>query len=680
MKKALSILLALLMLVQGVFALADETETAKPTEEITEEAAEGAADEASEEGEAELPEVEYDYDLLTVGTATPFSGCFFTQMWGNVGSDLDVRILIHGYNLIEWRNEEGIYNIDPSVVRDMTVTQNGAGDRTFTLTLCDDLFYCDGTEITARDYAFTMLLSIAPEIAAIGASTRPLEYLVGYEDYVSGKTNCLAGVRILGDHKLSIAVSHKYLPVFFDLALLDCTPYPISAIAPGCRVADDGKGAYIANIDADEKEPLFTAELLRQTILDPETGYRTHPEITSGPYRLVSYDGTTAEFEVNEYYKGNSEGIKPAIKRIRFTTTANEDMIAQLKAGEVMLLNKAVPAEVIQAGLDLVDSGDTFAMTSYPRSGLSFISFSCEKDTVGSENVRKAISLCLDKDGLIADSLGTFGMRVDGYYGLGQWMYQLVSGLLPYPVEEPAEGEDTTAYEKELAAWQALSLDEVSVYNLNVDAAVTLLVEEGYTLNEAGEAFDPAKDAVRCKKLEDGTLVPLKLTLLASEGTTVTEHLQEHFVDHLAEAGIELTVNVVPMTDLLKQYYRVETREADMFFLATNFDLIFDPSLTFQPDGEEINGYNPTGLADEELYRLALDMRMTEPGDLMGYCTKWVALQERFQEVTPIIPIYSSMYFDFYPTVLRNYDISANVSWSEAVISAYLSDEPVEGE
>ena len=38
---------------------------------------------------------------------------------------------------------------DPTVVSQTTVTDDAAGNRTYTLVLQDDLFYSDGTKITA---------------------------------------------------------------------------------------------------------------------------------------------------------------------------------------------------------------------------------------------------------------------------------------------------------------------------------------------------------------------------------------------------------------------------------------------------------------------------------------------------------------------------------------------------
>ena len=112
-----------------------------------------------------------------------------------------------------------------------------------------------------------------------------------------------------------------------------------------------------------------------------------------------------------------------------------------------------------------------------------------------------------------------------------------------------------------------------------------------------------------------------------------------------------------------------------MIFMASNFDVVFDPSVNFKPDEEgEVNGYNTTGIADEGLYEAAVAMRQTTPGDVLEYCQKWLTFQERFQEVVPMIPVYSSEYYDFYPRELQNYAVADNITWSKAIVGAYLGD------
>ena len=636
-----------------------------------------AADSAAEEMGEIKARPAIDYDHLTVGTTTPMDGDFFTEMWGDVSSDLDVRTLIHGYNLVEWRSAESMFSIDPSVVSGITVTQNGAGDRTYTFTIYNDLKYSDGTQITARDYAFSMLLTMAPEVKEIGGTTRHAEYILGYDDYINDRVPYLSGVRVLSDTMLSITISHEYLPFFYEMALLDCIPYPISEIAPGCAVRDDGNGVYIANAD-ETAVAKFTPDLLRETILDPETGFLTHPSVTSGPYKLLSFDGTTAEFEKNDYYKGNSDGIVPMIEKLTFKTVENDTMVDELADGDIMLLNKSMSADAVTDAMKLVSDGDAFAMSNYTRSGMSYFSFCCESPKVSSAAVRKAVAMCLDKDALVSEYVGNYGLRVDGYYGIGQWMYQLLSGAMPYPVEAPADVNDEAAakeYDDKIAEWEKLSLDEAALYSVDTEDAAAYLEAEGWTLNADGNEFDPANDSIRYKEI-GGELTALDLLLYVPEGNRIAGMLDTAFAENLGKAGIGLTVEEIPMEELLGYFYGQKERSCDMIYLATNFDIVFDPSETFRPitDENAADTKNTTHINDEELYNLAVDMRRTEPGDMLTYMKKWVAFEERFQEVVPCIPVYSNVYFDFYPRELHNYNISSSISWGQAVVEAYLSD------
>lgn len=650
MKKYLACLLALMLMLVPLATYAETVTGEAPAEaEITDETAEKAE---------ELPPLNYDYDELVVGTTMPMQGNFFTSMWGNGSSDIDVRNMIHGYDLVEWDAEIGGFVLDPSVVSGSVVTVNEAGDHVYNLALYEDLTYSDGTPITVWDYAFSILLNIAPQITDLGGTPAVMDYLVGYRAYMNGESAALAGVHVVDDHQITVTISHEYLPFFFELGLLDCTPYPISVIAPGCAVADDGDGVYLTGP--------FTAELLRGTILG-ENGYLTHPSLTSGPYRLASYDGSTAEFELNGKYKGDSHGNRPIIPHIIFKQADPETMVDELLAGDYGLLNKATSATLIQEGMAKSAADPRYDFTNYPRSGLSFIAFNMARPAMNSDAVRKAIALCLDKDAVVASSVSNFGMRVDAYYGLGQWMYQLLSGALAYPVDEPeanAAAAERQAYEEKIAAWEKLNLEEVPLYELNTEAAAQLLEADGWKLNAEG---------VREKEL-NGETVTLALTLKYAEGSAIGEALEKALVPNLAEAGIRLTLE--PTANLLPEYYGQAERGYDMVFLASNFDVVFDPAPQFEPNGP----HNYLGVADEELYRLAVDMRQTEPGDLLTYCQKWVAFEERFADTLPMIPVYSNIYFDFYPLVLHNYLISENTTWSHAIVAAYMSDIEEEAE
>ncbi len=641
-KKWIALFLVLAMLAPSCFAFAEE-ETAL----------------------AELP------DHLTVGNTTPMGGSFFTGMWSKNTADIDVRDLLHGYDLVYWDGEDAVFRTDPSVVSGIAVTENDAGDRTYLFALQNDLLYSDGTPVTAWDYAFSVLLRISPLIEELGGVPETMDYLVGSEAYRKGMSPVLAGVRVLADRSLSITLDHEALPFFYEMGLLSCIPYPIGEIAPGVVVKDDGNGIYLANEDETVQEPVFTADLLRRTILDPQTGYASHPRVTSGPYVLTAWAGDTAEFVLNPYYKGNAAGEKPTIQTLTYTATTNEMMIDALRSGELGLVNKVTRAQEIREGIALMTQG-THRMSNYPRSGLSYLSFFCEKPALASEKVRQAIAWCLDRDAFALDYTGTFGLRADGYYGVGQWMVGIVNGTITpelAPPEDETDAEAVAAYEAELKAWEELSLDDLTVYTLDVDQARTLLEQDGWILNE---------DGIREKTI-DGETVLLDLLLLCPEVNNIAETFEELLVPNLAEAGIRLRIETVPMAEILRVAYTPGDREADMIFLASNFDAVFTPAAYFaSPDGEAPT-WSFTRQEDEELFKRAVAMQKTEPGKVLEYVQHWITFQERFNETLPMLPLYSNIYFDFYVPELQHYTIAENSTWSQAIVGAYFGrDEPEE--
>ncbi len=649
MKKGLfSLLLVLAMLWSA--ALADVLVTDETIPEI------GAEEETKENLTEEW--LTWDYDELTVGTVNPMNGDFFTSLWGNATADIDVRMLIHGYNLVEWDSAIGGFAIDQSVVSGIAVTQDEAGNHIYNIGLYNDLYWSDGTKITAWDYAFSWMLTAWPGITELGAIPVDRSYLLGIDRWQNGQTKTIAGIRVVADDQLALTVSAAYLPFFYELGLLDCTPVPISVVAPGCRLADDGQGVYVA-------EGSLNAAAMRETLLGPN-GYITNPKISSGPYILMSYDGSEARFELNSNYKGDSKGVVPTIPRLVLRNVDNDTMISLLASGQVGLLNKCTNAETVNEGVALVGGSEQFAMSNYTRSGFGFISYNGERPVMASKAVRKAIAYCLDKDATVAALAGNYGLRVDGYYGIGQWMVELLNGTLPYPVEEPEEGADAetlAAYEETVAAWEALKMDEIPSLQLNVEEAIRLLEEDGWTETD--------ERGVRRKTI-DGQPVTLDLVLLVPEGGAIRDALNEYLVPNLTKAGIGLTFTEASFNEAVEQYYRNRPRDCDMIFLASNFDVMFDPSPQFEPGGAR----NWTASPDSQLWQLAVDMRRTEPGDALTYCTKWLAFQKRFAEEMPMLPIYSNVYFDFYPKVLQDYAVNQNVGWSKAIVGAFLGDVP----
>ena len=764
MKKILAILMALLLAFSALGAFAEQV------------------------GEDEAQElIEYP-DELRVGNPTIMKGDFFTEMFGNDTADIDVRALLHGYNLVSWDQNQGVYVIDESVVETCTIMSNDVGDKYYYLALYDDLYYSDGTPITAWDYAFSLLLMMSPEIEQIGGKIYRAEHILGYDEFITGERDYLEGVGVIDDHQLVIMLDHEFLPYFFEIGLLLCVPYPISVIAPGCKVyagaAQDlgdgyGYGIYIGNEDESVTEPIYTADLLRQTILDPVTGYNSHPSVTSGPYVLKSFDYETAHFEINPYFKGkwlfntlpdefyydiqNYTGtgayvgtitgpniiqvdrldengnenpmylVKPTIEKISFSVADNDTISEDLADGTFHLVNKVVYGPAIQKALGIAPEGeeeDAFPedepdenededdigdeaeesqgiqFENYPRIGLAFLTFTFERPAVHEKAVRQAMAWCMDRYALTEAYTGAYGVVVNGYYGIEQWEYLICTGALAYPIRVIQEDEEYTdedleewtkhknmvattdeEYDKMVAAWEMLTLDNLVDYNVydmekdpertekvGIRKANALLDDAGWTLNRQGDQYDPAVDDVRCKMVDD-ELVALDLTLMYPAGNHIVDTMDENFFDNLAEVGIKVTLVPEEMEELLKSYYREKERTTDMIYLATNFHVIVDPSITYSTDRTANHLiWNNTYSDDEDLYWRAVNMRKTDPADVYDYVAKWISFQERYNEVLPAIPIYSNIYFDFFTPMLQNYHVTAHVTWSYAILESYFGE------
>ena len=602
---------------------------------------------------------------ITVGSVTKVAGQFSTDMFGNNTSDIDIRALLHGYSTVAY-TDDASYTLDETVAQVDVATEDDFGNKVYVFHVNDGLTYNDGTSITAKDYAFSVLLQSAPQMAELGASTSGYWHIQGYDQYASGERNYLSGVRLLDDMTFSLTIRANALPYYYELTYVNVTPYPISVIAPGCTVEDDGDGAYI--------DGEFTAAVLEKTMLDPETGYCSHPMVTSGPYQLESYNGETGEvvLKANTRYVGNYAGQRPLIETVVLRETTNAQALAELADGTLDIVNKISDSQVIAEGVAQLSQG-TLQASNYLRSGLGFLALACEQGPTSQENIRKAISYCLDQDAFVTAFTGTYGQPVYSWYGLGQWM---------------------------ASEYVSTAGEDLNTYEMNLDTATTLVERAGYVYNAEGDAFREGEDTVRYRllrgtalneynALEDPVveavqvgnknLLPLEIKFARVENNRMCDLVVEQLVPNLEAIGFKVEVVDLSFEDMLAQYYREVPRECNMFALATNFTHVFDPIYTW--DGEaQYQGYlNTTGIDSTRLARQAARLRGTTPGDTERYLQRWQQLMTIFNDELPAIPLYSNMYFDFYANRVQNYAANAHWSWSAAILYTWVA-EPEETE
>ena len=585
------------------------------------------------------------YEQLTVGVTTAFSGNFLAGALGNNISDQDIRKMIHSYNLVRWDGEYGVYRPNEQVITGGLVS----GDlSTFHFSIARDLTYNDGTPITAKDYAFSFLLLTSRVLEEAAGMREDGSRIQGWKAYDEGQATAVSGFRLIGDYQISIIISPEYMPYFYEMESINFYPLPISILAPGCEVRDDGDGIYLSGT--------LDAETLQQTILDPDMGYAAHPSMTSGPYMVTKYDGKTVWLTANPYYNGDADGTKPLIENVIVRYLPSTDLQSALIVGDVDLTVRSIRTEQIATGMALAGSGD-YSMKTYSRNGLAFISFCAEKGPTADMNVRKALAMCIDKEGLNAEYSGNFGTIVHGYFGIGQWMYPMTRGMIPDSWKEEAGPDET---------WEGMNLNGVIEYGLDPEQAAKLLDAAGWNLNAEG---GPYTEGLRYKQ-HGGKLVPLRLRLAYPDENLAGPMLTKYFTPYLQEAGAELELYPVDMPKLLTMYYGTAERNYDMIMIGTNLGDVYDPSVYYDENGTD----RITGITDTQLALLARQLRRTEPGKGAEYVRRWIKFLEYRSRVLPEIPLYSNAYMDFHISALRNYYPGSYSSWAEAIQKAYLSD------
>lgn len=575
--------------------------------------------------------------VLTVGSTTMLSGNFFSELWGNNTADIDVRSLLHEYPLVA-QTQGGEYQLNETVISRITKMTENNGDVTYRVTIKEGLKYCDGSPIDARDYLFSFLLFSSPQVRSMTGITPSYAHIIGFDAYHDGSTKVFSGLRLIDEQTFSLRIKKEYLPYFYEIAYININPYPISSIVPGGKVMDDGRGAYI--------QGEMTDDILRKTILDSEKGYLSHPTVSSGPYRLLSYDSEShvAEFEINPYYLGNYEGQLPSIPRIRFREVHNQDVHELIAQGQVDMVNKIVDGEVIDKAVELVKRG-SLRSSAYPRTGSAYLAIANERPIMSSVQARQALAFCVDYDVLPREFLKGYGEKIHGYYGLGQWMLKDV-------------GDD---------------IEQLAHYSLDLDKADLLLTEGGWTYSKEGGEYHKGNSGLRYRMLPDGTLEPFSLRMIVTSQNKAAYMIFEMLRKNLAEIGGEIVAEEMPIDQALRKYYRQDQRDFDLLFLGTNFVYFFDPASTYRI-GEEYQGtINTSGLQDEKLAELASAVARVPSMDREAFLEAWLEFQIYWAEILPMIPLYSNTYYDLYTPALSDYNPERFWNWGTAIIYAKLN-------
>ena len=573
-------------------------------------------------------------------------------------------------------NQHGDYVINKTVVKSYERIEEENGNVTFKFVINDGLKFNNGEAVTAENFVAWHMFLTSPAGKEMGVVSAIYNMLPGGLAYRNGETNVLSAVRLYDEKTFSITIAKtgedgvtNYLPFYYDLTYASMQAVNLTYwFGEGWSVKDDGEGVYFVNADGKE----FTAATVGDTVTAGR--FATGNRVTAGPYNLVSFDESSREIvlEVNENYNGNFEGQKPGIQKLVIVKTSDDTVMDMISTGQIQIYSQIADGAQVNAVLDLIEAGTIDSSPSqYDRAGYGYFGFSCDLGPAQFTEFRQAVAYLLNRVEFAQTFCQGWGSVVHGPYCTAFTMT------------------DKTDIDK-----------KVNHYDYNPEKAVELLKQAGFVYNADGSDYVDGSGEVRYAKvteeqaryyesfnkvLADGTiLMPATLNWASSEGNSVSALLTTMLAssDATKAAGVSIVKTEMTFPSLLSYMYRQEMNGAvgdfsvptyNMFNLATGYNGgVYDESYNWTTDPEYIEqGYNVQHLYDKELDKLSMDMVYgVEPDDEATYLSLWEKYIIRWNELLPMVPLYSNIYVSVYPNTIDNYAEDSFWGFERAILYA----------
>lgn len=614
---------------------------------------------------------------VVIGTSTEASGdwAYSAFVRNPNATDKAVMTLTDDMTTIE-SDQHGDYGINKTVVKSYERIEEENGNVTFKFVINDGLKFNNGEAVTAQNFVAWTMFVTSPAGKEMGVVSATYNMLPGGLAYRNGETNVLSAVRLYDEKTFSITIAKtgedgetSYLPYYYDITYAAMQAVNLTYwFGEGWSVKDDGEGVYFVNADGKE----FTAETVGETVTAGR--FATGNRVTAGPYNLVSFDQSSREIvlEVNENYNGNFEGQKPGIQKLVIVKTSEDTVMDMITTGQIQIYSQIADGSEVNAVMDLIEAGTINSSTSqYDRAGYGYFGFACDLGPTQFTEFRQAIAYLLDRVEFAQTFCKGWGSVVHGPYCTAFTMTA------------------KTDIEK-----------KINHYDYNPEKAVELLKQAGFVYNADGSDYVDGSGEVRYAKvteeqakyydsfnkvLADGTiLMPATVNWASSEGNAVSALLSTMLAnsDATKAAGVSIVKTEMTFPSMLSYMYRQETNGAvgdftvptyNMFNLATGYNGgVYDESYNWTLDPEYIEqGMNVQRLYDKELDKLSMDMVYgVEPSDEATYLSLWEKYIIRWNELLPMVPLYSNVYVSVYPNTIDNYAEDSFWGFERAILYA----------
>lgn len=614
---------------------------------------------------------------VVIGTSTEASGdwAYSAFVRNPNATDKAVMTLTDDMTTVD-SDQHGDYGINKTVVKSYERIEEENGNVTYKFVINDGLKFNNGEAVTAQNFVAWTMFVTSPAGKEMGVVSATYNMLPGGLAYRNGETNVLSAVHLYDEKTFSITIAKtgedgetSYLPYYYDITYAAMQAVNLTYwFGEGWSVKDDGEGVYFVNADGKE----FTAETVGETV--KAARFATGNRVTAGPYNLVSFDQSSREIvlEVNENYNGNFEGQKPGIQKLVIVKTSEDTVMDMITTGQIQIYSQIADGSEVNAVMDLIEAGTINSSTSqYDRAGYGYFGFACDLGPTQFTEFRQAIAYLLDRVEFAQTFCKGWGSVVHGPYCTAFTMTA------------------KTDIEK-----------KINHYDYNPEKAVELLKQAGFVYNADGSDYVDGSGEVRYAKvteeqakyyesfnkvLADGTiLMPATVNWASSEGNAVSALLSTMLAnsDATKAAGVSIVKTEMAFASLLSYMNRQEKNGAvgdftvptyNMFNLATGYNGgVYDESYNWTLDPEYIEqGMNVQRLYDKELDKLSMDMVYgVEPGDEATYLSLWEKYIIRWNELLPMVPLYSNIYVTVYPNTIDNYAEDSFWGFERAILYA----------
>lgn len=268
------------------------------------------------------------------------------------------------------QNESGKLEVVYQLLESCTTEDN----KTFTLKLREDVYWSDGEPVTASDVVFSIDLFTDPAVGSTSMATY-LIMLDGITDTRKGYRDAdteLTSAYVVDEYTLNIVCSDEYDEDFIVNRLC----YNLYALPEH----------ILGSID-------------RASLLGSDESFES--DVVYGPFYV--YDYTTASelvLAANEnYYQG-----APKLDYVRFLFLTSSQITTMLASGDI---DMAWPGTIDATDYEYVRSLEN--VVTEIGAPNSVVSLFLNNETIPDVNVRKAISLAIDRESIVNGILGGYG-------------------------------------------------------------------------------------------------------------------------------------------------------------------------------------------------------------------------------------------------------------------------------